>query len=106
MINIANETLLSMKEAVQYIPHRRGKRVSAVTPWRWAKYGARGVVLETLATPGGMFTSVEALARFFTALAEVDRDGQPRPKPPPKPDEKARAASIAWAKRTLDEAGI
>jgi hypothetical protein len=71
MIDIASETILTLSEAAaRQACRRQGKRVSTVTIWRWATRGARGIVLESLQTPSGRVTSVQAIQRFFVALSE------------------------------------
>jgi hypothetical protein len=70
-INIKTEQTFSLRDAPTYLPHlRHGRKFDRCTIYRWAKSGRRGIVLETLQTPGGKITSVEALQRFFEALSD------------------------------------
>jgi hypothetical protein len=83
---IESETRIFLSQAAREEPCRRqGKRVSTVTLWRWATKGCRGIVLETLVTPGGRVTSREAIARFFRALTESRQAGSSSARPAPAP---------------------
>jgi hypothetical protein len=69
-INTLTETILSFAAAARRLPRLRADRpVSPATLWRWASHGLRGVRLETCRVGGTRCTSLEALERFFTALA-------------------------------------
>ena len=66
MIDISSEPLIRLEDVRDYIPSsRKGKRLSKAVPYRWAKDGVRGVVLETVKVGGGRFTSLAALHRFI-----------------------------------------
>jgi hypothetical protein len=70
-IDIKTEQIFLLSDGPDYMPHqRRGRKFDRCTFFRWAKSGRRGVVLETLQTPSGKITSVEALQRFFEALSD------------------------------------
>ena len=78
-----SEELLTLSEAARFCPRRRqGKKPHLSTLHRWATRGSRGVVLDTLQTPGGLCTSKEALRRFFGQLTSAknlaSRNCQPR----------------------------
>lgn len=77
MIDLQSEPLLTMGQASKLVPGRGGKRRSAVTLWRWAKFGVRGLKMESMRTPCGTYwTSALAVQRFLTRLAEmVEQDG-------------------------------
>ena len=70
-INIKAELTFFLRDAPNYLPHiRHGRKFDRCTIYRWAKSGRRGIVLETLQTPAGKITSVEALQRFFESLSD------------------------------------
>lgn len=72
MIDIRTERLLTLCQAARQLPSLRNNRpIHASTLWRWAKKGLRGVKLEVLPIGGGKATSMEALQRFFAALAQL-----------------------------------
>ena len=74
MIDVASETLLTLREAAGRIPGRRGgQRIHVSAVYRWAQRGVRGVVLETIPVGGTLYTSVEAIQRFCAALAQARR---------------------------------
>lgn len=101
MIDLSKEQPLSLGAATAFVPRRRGRRVSAVTLWRWIVAGKGGVQLEALKTPAGWFTTLAAIERFYQALTQAEGRGAlsrpPRPGPPTTP---------AWASALLDAAGI
>ena len=65
MIDFANEELLTLSQASKKVPGQSGGHVNVATVWRWAQRGLRGAKLETLAIGGTLFTSAQALQRFF-----------------------------------------
>lgn len=72
------EELLTLSEAARFCPRRRqGKKPHLSTLYRWATRGSRGVMLETLQTPGGLCTSKEALRRFFDQLTKTTSAASP-----------------------------
>ncbi len=104
MIDIATETVLSLKEAREKLPRRRNSaRPDLATMYRWAQpQGVRGVRLETIMIGGTRCTNLESLQRFFNALtaaAEAER-------PAPTPTEKNRKEKIEAAEKRLARAGI
>jgi hypothetical protein len=72
MININNETLLTLAEAARSLPGR----VHVSSLWRWARRGIKGVKLESIAIGGRRFTSIESLQRFADQLSEIDSKHQ------------------------------
>ncbi len=69
MIEIKEETIVSLTDAAKTLPHRRaGKKPHVSTLYRWAGNGLRGVKLETIQVGGTLCTSLEALQRFFDGL--------------------------------------
>jgi hypothetical protein len=53
-----------LREVPKHVPSRiPGKRLSHATVWRWALRPNNP--LETFCTPGGRFTSIEAIDRFI-----------------------------------------
>jgi len=72
MISWREEELLSLTEAAKRLPGRAGgKRPHVSTLYRWVLKGVRGVRLEALPMGGTLYTSAEALQRFFAALARA-----------------------------------
>jgi len=71
MINMFEEELLTLREAVTKLPRRRrGRKPHVSTLWRWATRGLRGVRLEVIRVGGTLCTSREALQRFCEKLTE------------------------------------
>jgi hypothetical protein len=102
------EELRSIANAAKWLPTRRGDRPAhASSLFRWAKYGLRGVRLETIRVGGTLCTSKEALERFFARLAERDdphAPDSPVANPtPPKPASR-RQREIAEAARQAEAA--
>jgi hypothetical protein len=69
MLDLGTEHILRLAEATQHLPlRRRGKQTHPATLYRWAKYGVRGIRLETIRVGGTLCTSLEALQRFCDRL--------------------------------------
>jgi hypothetical protein len=94
MIDPQTETLISLADAAKRLP----SRPSVCTIWRWRTKGVRGRRLESVAVGGFVFTSVEALARFFEQHGGNDA---PAIRSPAK-----REKEIARAEASLAAAGI
>lgn len=111
MIDIENESILSLTEATKVLPSIDGRRPHVSTLWRWAMKGIRGGVrLETARLGRRVITSKEALQRFIVALSEAP---EPQPAPPqpcsslPKPRSEAqRHHDVEQAKARLRKAGV
>lgn len=69
MIDIHDETLISLSKASQLLPYKP----SPATLWRWFTRGVNGVRLETAKIGKRRYTSREALQRFVTATTEAER---------------------------------
>lgn len=68
-IDFEQEVLITLAAAARKVPGRvPGKPVHTATLARWATRGVNGRQLETLKIGGRLFTSVEALSRFVSAL--------------------------------------
>lgn len=77
MIDIENETLISLAEAAALLPcGRKGRHPDVKTLYAWTKNGCRGVVLESVQIGGRRGTSREAVRRFVEAL--TTKSGLPR----------------------------
>jgi len=76
VIDIAKESLLSLADAAKQLPRNGGKRPHPATLYRWTMRGLRGAKLEYVQVGATRCTSIEALGRFFAALAAA-------PAPPP-----------------------
>ena len=72
MIDRENERVICLREVPKYIPSRMpGKTLSQATVWRWASRPNNP--LETFCTPGGRFTSIEAIDRFIERCSAKTR---------------------------------
>jgi hypothetical protein len=72
MIDLQHEKPLPLRQACEHVPHRRrGRKLHLATLYRWWKDGLRGVHLEVVCLGGTPVTTVEALHRFFKALADA-----------------------------------
>ena len=69
-INIKTETLLTLNEAAEQLPRISHKKVHVSTLWRWCHLGLNDIHLDYLNIGHRIFTSDEALQRFFIALTE------------------------------------
>ena len=113
-IDYQKETLLTLTEATRHLPTtgRHGTRNGphASTIWRWCRKGVNGTRLEYVRVGRRIYTSLEGLGRFFTALAESDAPPT-RCAPSNRPASgkrslKQKTKAIADAGNELDEAGI
>ena len=93
MIDLANETVISLTEATKHLPaRRRGKRPAVTTLYRWAQHGCHGIRLETIRVGDTCCTSLEALQRFCDRLtADAERDPVPVPASPSRQRDIERA---------------
>jgi hypothetical protein len=88
MIDLANETTISLTQAARLLPRGRGDRpVTLSCLLRWIRYGARSpsgelVRLEAIRLGGRWVTSREALQRFAEALTPRLGDTSPMPRTP------------------------
>lgn len=99
MIDSAAENLIPLSRAGEHSP----TAVHPATWHRWALRGARGVRLETVYVGHRIYTSREAIARFFTRI-NGDADGETTPPSQPRtPRDRGLAASAA--KRELARMG-
>ena len=73
MIDLNHERLITLSQAVNLIPRRRGQKVRNSTIWRWIVSGKKGIRLEGMKTPAGWCTTAEAMGRFLSALADKSR---------------------------------
>jgi len=73
MIDIHQETLISLGTASQLLPHHP----SPATLWRWYTRGVNGVRLETAKIGKRRYTSREALQRFVTETTEAADSDRP-----------------------------
>lgn len=63
-IDWENERIIPLRDVTKHVKSRvSGKRLSVATVWRWAL--RKNGPLETFKTPGGRFTSIEAVSRFL-----------------------------------------
>ena len=97
MLDVANETFLTMTEAVKILPGRP----NIATLWRWRTRGVRGVKLESCLVGGRRYTSRAALDRFIERSTAAGDGETVKPR-----TSRERQAAISLAERELDEAGI
>lgn len=73
-IDWENERVISLRDVTKHVKSRAsGKRLSVATVWRWSL--RKKNPLETFKTPGGRFTSIEAVSRFLDRCTR-DCNGQ------------------------------
>ncbi len=98
MVNVANESLLTLAQARSEFPGR--ERQGLATLHRWRLKGVRGVRLETILIGGLRYTSREAIERFITTQNAADA--------PVLPGITAtqRRRQAEAAQRALQDAGI
>lgn len=87
MIDAQSEQTFPLSQSPKHAEPVIGRRLATSTFYRWAKYGVRGVRLETRFLGGTRYTSTEALQRFFDKLTE-DANGAADP---PTASEMSRA---------------
>jgi hypothetical protein len=102
MIDIEREELLSFRRALELPGIRRidGRTPKTTMKLRmWANRGVRGIRLETVMLGGVLYTSKEAVARFF-AVTETARQErlEAAPAPPPRTRVQRQRASERAAK--------
>ena len=72
-IDLLSDDVLRLSEASKILPRgRHGKKIHVSTLWRWSSRGVRGVKLETVRMGGLIYTSKQALQRFFGQLNQVN----------------------------------
>ncbi len=104
-----NDKYIDLTQAAKVSPGR--PHVASV--WRWCRRGIKTrsggrVRLEHIRAGGKLFTTEEALRRFFQAVAEADAEhfrAQPRASPK-RSTNRQRNRSIEQAEQTLAGAGI
>jgi len=73
----SGEELITLAQAAGLLPRIDGRKVCVCTIWRWCRRGLRGVYLDYCRVGRRVCTSRPALLRFFTAVAELDRQVSP-----------------------------
>ena len=106
MIDIAEETILSLGEATRAVPAIEGKHPNASTIFRWTRDGVRGVRLDSIRLGRRLCTSREALQRFVVALNDA-----PAPQNRPRTATGTRTAAqrerdVTAAKKRLADRGL
>jgi len=71
-MTLNQDNLLSLREAVRYVPSINGRRRAVSTLYRWCRRGIKGIRLEYVRVGRNVATTPEALERFFAALAAAD----------------------------------
>ena len=105
---LLDETPLTFAEAAARLPKINGKKVHVSSVWRWSRRGVRGVRLECRCLGGRYLTSIEALDRFATQLADLPPEHR-RQKSAAKRrarTAKQRQRDIERAERQLADSGI
>lgn len=67
MIDLKNESAITLAEVSQHVPRRRGRKIHYSTVYRWVTKGAKGRRLESILVGGVRYTTLEALGRFLNA---------------------------------------
>ena len=99
MIDIHNETLVSISETPKHLPRRpSGKTVHISAVYRWIKKGIKGIRLESARIAGCTYTSLEALQRWSDALSNSEEFTTEAKLIPPK----ARELQIEKAAEHVD----
>lgn len=103
-IDPITETLVKLTEVprLSWMPRPRRKRIHSSTIFRWTKRGLRGVVLETIRIGGTLYTSEQALLRFFERQSVPETAGEVLPSQMPR----TRRGAIKAAERRLTSVGI
>ena len=103
---LANEQILTLSAATKHIPDHP----HTSTLWRWCRQGLMGVRLEYQRVGRRIYTSREALQRFFESVTEADRaayaSSHPTASPQPSTPKPNRDQAIAAAESELADAGI
>ena len=103
---LANEQKLSLTAATKHIPDHP----HTSTLWRWARQGLMGVRLEYQRVGRRIYTSREALDRFFEAVTLADQaayaDSHRTSATQPSASTKQRDKALAAAEAELAEAGF
>jgi hypothetical protein len=107
MIDVFNEKLLTMVEAAAMCPTVNGKRPHAISLWRWATKGQKGVKLEHVQVGRYLCTSETALNDFFREVAKAPAVEQPSaPQPTGGRTDNQRELDIARAEKDLEARGV
>lgn len=107
-----DEELITLTQAAKCLPKVDGKKVSVCTLWRWCRKGLRGVFLQYVRVGRRVCTTKPALLRFFTAVADLDRQvplgtrSQPRVLNRRPITSRQRQRALAEADDVLERAGI
>jgi Protein of unknown function (DUF1580) len=107
--DFASEAKITFQDARKLCPGQP----SIVSLWRWSRKGVKGVRLEYQRVGRKMFTTAEALARFFAALTALDVPIEQKPAAPRRPSssrqvrrEGDRKRAVEGARAKLAAAGI
>ena len=77
MIDVQTETVVTLREACERLPHRRaGRPTHPTTLVRWIDEGIDGIRLDGIRIGMSRCTSVEALQRFFEELTSAHEQSQ------------------------------
>src|SRR4051794_6124706 len=93
LANLLEEDMVLLSRCGNTLP----ERVHCSTPRRWAHQGVRGVYLETIHVGGRVYTSRQALARFFAALTASRVGRREEPSPPAKRESERKAVAAVRA---------
>jgi len=108
----SDEELITLTQAAGLLPRIDGRKVSVCTLWRWCRRGLRGVSLQYVRVGRRVCTTRAALLRFFSALAELDRQAAPAAPSRPRTlkrrpiTSRQRQRALAEADAVLERAGI
>lgn len=102
-IDSGNKTWITLTEASKLLPVVKGRRINTSTLWRWCKKGFRGIYLDYARIGKIIVTSQESLGRFFTQLAEQEKNAA-LAIPPTRAYKKLRRQSDFQMKQRLEQA--
>jgi hypothetical protein len=89
-----------------YMPCRSGKKLDKSVPFRWARRGVRGHVLETMRTPTGIVTTKSAFWRFMAKLNGDNGTESEATSLAALPLSTYRRTQIEEARQELEQSGI
>ena len=102
--------LIPLSEVPRRLPRRNRKRLHTSTVFRWTSRGCKGVYLEHWRIGRGIFTTEQALMKFFAELADATNQppttAAPKRRPRRRVNNDARQRQIDEANKVLVQAGI
>ena len=97
MLDYEKESILSFKQAAEYVP--RGVHYNTIC--QWADNGVKGVILDSIRIGRRRFTSKEAIQRFIE-----EKTQEHEPLMPELPRHERRGSADRWARELERRFGI